>query len=66
MKLASKLFLSLEKSIFYEGVYLVLNDGNFVKNLYADSDEEAIEKFMNEINQKGVSHGTINRISNTI
>lgn len=66
MKLASKLFLSLEKSIFYEGVYLVLNDGNFVKNLYADSDEQAIEKFMNEINQKGVSHGTINRISNTI
>lgn len=47
MKLASKLFLSLEKSSFYEGVYLVLNDGNFVKNLYANSDEEAIEKFMN-------------------
>ena len=66
MKLARKLFLSLEKSTFYEGVYLVLNDGNFVKNLYADSDEEAIAKFMNEINQKGVSHGTINRISNTI
>lgn len=50
MKLARKLFLSLEKSSFYEGVYIVLNDGNFVKNLYADSDEEAIEKFMNEIN----------------
>lgn len=50
MKLARKLFLSLEKSTFYEGVYLVLNDGNFVRNIYADSDEEAIEKFMNEIN----------------
>lgn len=66
MKLARKLFLSLEKSSFYEGVYIVLNDENFVRNIYADSDEEAIEKFMNEINQKGVSHGTINRISNTI
>ncbi|MCB8640003.1 MULTISPECIES: hypothetical protein [unclassified Holdemanella] len=50
MKLARKLFLSLEKSSFYEGVYIVLNDGNFVRNIYADSDEEAIEKFMNEIN----------------
>ena len=47
MKLARKLFWTLEKSSFYEGVYLVLNDGNFVKNLYADSDEDAIRKFMN-------------------
>ena len=49
MELARKLFVSLEKSAFYEGVYLVLNDGNFIRNIYADSDEEAIEKFMNEI-----------------
>lgn len=50
MELARKLFMSLEKSTFCEGVYLVLNDGNFVRNIYADSDEIAIEMFMNEIN----------------
>lgn len=67
MELARKLFMSLEKSTFYEGVYLVLNDGNFVRNIYADSDEKAIEMFMNEINQKGVEHhGNTIRISQRI
>jgi len=47
MKLARKCFYSLEKATFYgDGVYLVLNDGNYVCRLYADSDEEAVEKFM--------------------
>lgn len=47
MKLARKLFVSLEKDNFYKGRYLVLNDGYFVDAFYADDDEKAIEIFMN-------------------
>ena len=43
--LVRKIFYRLEKSTFYPGRYLVLNDGNYVTHFYAGSDNEAIEKF---------------------
>lgn len=43
--LARRLFYRLEKSTFYPGRYLVLNDGNYITHFYAGSDQEAIEKF---------------------
>lgn len=43
--LARKVFYRLEKSTFYPGRYLVLNDGNYVTHFYADNDGDAIEKF---------------------
>ena len=46
MKLARRLFLSLQKSNF-DGRYLVLNDNNYVAHFYAESDEIAIERFYN-------------------
>ena len=45
MKLARKLFYSLEKSSFYPGEYLVLNDNNFVARFYANSEADAIRIF---------------------
>lgn len=43
--LAYRLFHRLERSTFYPGRYLVLNDGNYLTYFYAGSDAEAIEKF---------------------
>ena len=44
--LARRLFMTLEKSPFYNaGVYLVLNDCNYVTTIYALSDEDAITEF---------------------
>lgn len=43
--LARRLFYRLERSTFYPGLYLVLNDGNPVARFYAGSDSEAIEIF---------------------
>lgn len=43
--LARRIFYRLEKSTFYPGRYLVLNDGNYLTHFYAGSDTEAIEKF---------------------
>lgn len=43
--LARRLFHRLEKSTFYPGRYLVLNDGFYLTHFYAESDAEAIEKF---------------------
>lgn len=43
--LARRLFYRLEKDTFYKGRYLVLNDGNYLTHFWADSDDEAIEKF---------------------
>lgn len=43
--LARKVFYRPEKSTFYPGRYLVLNDGNYITHFYAGSDQEAIVKF---------------------
>lgn len=43
--LARHIFYRLEKSTFYQGRYLVLNDGNYVTHFYAESDAEAIDIF---------------------
>lgn len=48
MKLARKLFVSLERDNFYNGRYVVLNDNNYVAHFWANSDEEAIEIFENK------------------
>lgn len=45
MKLARRLFYSLERDKFTPGRYLVLNDNNFIAGFYAESDEKAIEIF---------------------
>lgn len=43
--LARRIFYRLEKSAFYPGRYLVLNDGNYITHFYAESDADAIEIF---------------------
>lgn len=48
--LARKVFVTLVK--LYPRGYSILNDGNFVKKIYAASDEEAIRQF-NELATKG-------------
>lgn len=43
-KLAQKLFRSLVKG-YYDGEYIVLNDGNYFATIWAKTDQEAIEAF---------------------
>ena len=43
--LARRLFHRLERSSFYPGRYLILNDGNYYGHFYARSDADAIERF---------------------
>lgn len=50
--LARKLFVTLEKSPFHRGLYLVLNDGNYLSEIWAESEAEAIEIFENGGYQK--------------
>lgn len=45
IELCRKYFKSLEKDT--DGNYIVLNDGNFEKYIYAENDEDAINKFKN-------------------
>ena len=48
MKLARRLFVSLERwNPRHEGHYLVLNDGYYVTDFYAENDSKAIEIFEN-------------------
>lgn len=51
--LARRLFHRLEKSTFYPGRYLILNDGNYYGHFYAESDAAAIEKFLSGEYVKG-------------
>lgn len=43
--LARRVFYSLERSTFYPGLYLVLNDRNHVASFHAASDADAIRIF---------------------
>lgn len=44
--LARRLFHRLEKG-YYSSEYIVLNDGNYYATIWAESEEKAIEIFMN-------------------
>lgn len=39
------LFVSLNKDTFYKGMYIILNDQNYVDKFYANSDDKAKEIF---------------------
>ena len=43
--LARRLFHRLERG-YYTGEYIILNDGYFFARIWADTEEEAINKFM--------------------
>jgi hypothetical protein len=43
--LARRLFHRLERG-YYQGEYVVLNDGYFFAQIWATSDQEAIERFL--------------------
>lgn len=46
-ELCRKMFSSLVKDDIYKGNYIVLNDGYYVTNFIADSDDDAIQIFNN-------------------
>ena len=50
--LARRLFHRLERG-YYKGEYIVLNDGYFFSRIWADSEKEAINKFMAGDYEKG-------------
>lgn len=43
--LARRLFHRLERG-YYRSEYLVLNDGNYFATIWADTQEEALERFL--------------------
>lgn len=60
-----QVFGSLNKETKEPGVYYVLVDQNFDRKIYADSDEEAIEKFRAELNEeKSLTEETSHRYIN--
>ena len=50
--LARRLFHRLERG-YYKSEYIVLNDGYFFARIWADSEEEAINRFMAGDYKKG-------------